>query len=510
MLPTPAPYRGLTPFDEADAAFFFGRDRDVRRIVNQLFLSPLVVLYGANGVGKSSVVRAGVVRNMNEREDHIVVRFSAWAYDPLTGLKTAICEAVKRATRRQFDPSQISLADLLSQSVTESDQRFLIVLDQFEEFFLYHNYRESGVLFATEFATAVWRKDLPVGFLVSVREDSLGKLDYFQETIPQFLDSRLRLEYMDRAAAREAILQPLAVYNNLAESGPSFSIDDELVEAVLDQITTGYIAVDDSTGRFGQSMRAGERIEVPFLQLVMLKLWETELARGSNVLRLRTLEDLGGAEKIVRGHLDSALAELSPAGRNAAASIARFLVTPSGSKITQEAQSLAAWSNVPAAQVADVLGKLAKSRIVRTVPPPPGESEPRYEIFHDVLGPALLDWRQRHETDKAMRLRVRRLTLVATSLLALLMLMSLFTSYAMKQRAEAMRQSAEAERQRGVAEAQRKIAEEYAEMSKRQADQLEQIAHEERQRAEMSEAQRRAAQAQAKKIAAQALRKKNE
>src|SRR5687767_1798512 len=92
--PRTSPYQGLTPFDEADAAYFFGRDKDARLIVADLFASPLTLLYGASGVGKSSVLRAGVVPLLRGQNDVVVVFFNAWQTNPLGGLKNAVAEAI--------------------------------------------------------------------------------------------------------------------------------------------------------------------------------------------------------------------------------------------------------------------------------------------------------------------------------------------------------------------------------------------------------------------------------
>ena len=61
-----APYKGLRPFDDADSdvPFFFGRDRDRELIIANLVASRLTVLYGETGVGKSSVLRAGVAHHL--------------------------------------------------------------------------------------------------------------------------------------------------------------------------------------------------------------------------------------------------------------------------------------------------------------------------------------------------------------------------------------------------------------------------------------------------------------
>ena len=65
--PPPAPYRGLRPYTEADAAFFFGREAEEEIVAANLLGARLTLLYGASGVGKSSVLLAGVVSDLRER-----------------------------------------------------------------------------------------------------------------------------------------------------------------------------------------------------------------------------------------------------------------------------------------------------------------------------------------------------------------------------------------------------------------------------------------------------------
>ena len=61
------PYKGLSPYSQDDADKFAGRTKDIQRIVNSLLARRLTVLYGESGVGKSSVLRAGVIPAL-ERE----------------------------------------------------------------------------------------------------------------------------------------------------------------------------------------------------------------------------------------------------------------------------------------------------------------------------------------------------------------------------------------------------------------------------------------------------------
>src|SRR5262245_66202016 len=88
-----SPYQGLIPYGEDDAPFFFGREKETRLIIANLFASSLTLLYGASGVGKSSVLRAGVAHQLEQRDDLLVIVFNAWQRDPVNDFKERIAAA---------------------------------------------------------------------------------------------------------------------------------------------------------------------------------------------------------------------------------------------------------------------------------------------------------------------------------------------------------------------------------------------------------------------------------
>ena len=101
------PYQGLIPYDENDADFFFGREQETQLIIANLFASSLTLLYGASGVGKSSILRAGVTHSLRQRDDLLVVVFSTWQSNPLDDLKAAVDKAAAaRGARNEGEPKQ--------------------------------------------------------------------------------------------------------------------------------------------------------------------------------------------------------------------------------------------------------------------------------------------------------------------------------------------------------------------------------------------------------------------
>jgi WD40 repeat protein len=443
-----SPYKGLVPFEDSglDALMFFGRERESSIIAENLLAARLTVLYGPSGVGKTSVLRAGVAHRLRRQADvnveerghpeFTVVVFDVWNEEPTESLRAAAREALAAQfgsallDEREGEP----LAETLGRWSDALACDLLLILDQAEEYFLYHE-AESG--FAVELPELVTHPGLRVRVLVSLRDDALSKLDRFKARIPNLFANYLRLDHLDHHSAREAVVRPVERFNEL--TGESIEVEPALVDAVLDQTAAGQVDFGAAGRGLGADEAPAGRIEAAYLQLVLERLWQEERAMGSDVLRAETLAALGGAESIVRAHLRRAVEELSAEEKEVAADVFRFLVTPSGAKIAHGASDLAEYASVDEQRLVPVLSTLGRERILRTVDGA-GADAARYEIFHDVLGEAVLAWRGEQELERERRAaerRHRRLAVVAFCALIALAAMTAVAIYAFAQRREA-------------------------------------------------------------------------
>jgi hypothetical protein len=148
-VPPRTPYRGLVPYTEDDAPFFFGRESEAEIVAANLMASRLTLLYGPSGVGKTSLLHAGVLRhlrslvrrNLAERgvPDFAIVVFSSWRDDPIESLSHCIEDTFVdvldgRAQELDLPPSRL---DATIKAWTERiDGDVIIIPDQFEEYFL--------------------------------------------------------------------------------------------------------------------------------------------------------------------------------------------------------------------------------------------------------------------------------------------------------------------------------------------------------------------------------------
>jgi WD40 repeat protein len=437
------PYKGLQPYTEEDRGFFFGRERDSDVIASNLYASSLTVLYGASGVGKSSVLQAGVVPNLKEDPRAAVVVFSEWQDATFRSvLKEEVVKALSRfGEQKAVVDSTTPLDEFLVQCRRGPRMSLFFLFDQFEEYFLYHPIDPGPDGFEAEFARAVNRRDVGANFLIALREDALSKLDRFQGRIPNLLANRLRLDHLQPSDAKNAIRKPLDEYNRRRPSGRrQVTIEDALVDEVVKQVETGQVVL----GEEGQGQRVVEQVktgrgvlgdegqgqidtrlsdpgvqsgvEAPFLQMVMTRLWDEATAPGvappgeAISLGVDLLRRLGGAKEIVRTHLDTVMeSELDSEGRDIAARLFRYLVTPAGSKIAHTAGDLCSYTVQPLGRVEAVLTRLEKARILRSLSSLPERREPpRFEISHDVMASAVLGWVRRRSEDLE-RERRRRL-----------------------------------------------------------------------------------------------------
>lgn len=519
---TKTPYKGLIPYSAEDAAYFFGREQEQNIITANLLSERLTLLYGASGVGKSSVLRAGVEHHLKQlarqniknsskpnvkdsgKPKYVVAVFNDWRdSDPLQSLLKKVGDAVRQTLEGQtvapVGPS-LTLSEALLEWARRAKGQLLIILDQFEEYFLYHQNEDGPGTFATEFPNVVNNPALPVNFIVSFREDALAKLDFFKVRMPGLFGNFLRIDHLSREGGEAAIKGPLERYNqqiknnglSQAVSFEEVGIEEDLVSEVLKQVKVGEKLIGEGGlgGIEKQAEQAGSRwqIETPYLQLVMTRIWEEEEARlkaqqqkqepkkseQKQVLTLRsqTLTDLRGAKHIVQTHLDTIMQGLPKQERDLGAKIFNHLVTPSGTKIAQTVPDLAHYvelSPAKEAQLAKMMEWLSSGdkRIFRVLPPPAHQKDsPRYEVFHDVLAQAILDWRRRHSE----RQRRNRWAVGAGALAVLLVMMTALTVYAFNQKAIAEEAQYNANQQREIADRQKEIAESEKARAAREAD----------------------------------------
>src|SRR5262249_45999655 len=124
----------------------------------------------------------------------ITVTCASWEGDPKASIMASVWQSVADATGTAFDDETTgTLSELLESVANRSGRSLLIIFDQFEDYLFAAQDTASSQLFDEELADAINWTDLPANFLISIREDTVAKLDRYQGMILGLFGNCLRL-----------------------------------------------------------------------------------------------------------------------------------------------------------------------------------------------------------------------------------------------------------------------------------------------------------------------------
>jgi len=270
---------GVKPFEATNRSIFFGREDDIEGLFNLILSEKLVVLFGKSGYGKSSLLNAGVLPLFGEEEETerravvVEARFGTYVEDqtrsPLVSVQAKLHEKLPETTA---DPLGEAL-DLLYPSAAErplwyhvkrrqaasEGGRFVVVFDQFEEFFSYP--RAEQERFKRELAELLY-SDIPqylrkrlaqlppeakqhlarpmnVKAVFAIRADRMSLLDSMTDILPAILHKRYELRPLTPAQAREAIVKPAGLPQNGFVTAP-FEFTDAALQKILTELSANH------------------------------------------------------------------------------------------------------------------------------------------------------------------------------------------------------------------------------------------------------------------------------
>lgn len=438
------PFVGFRPFERREADFFFGREKDATRLANMLISSNLSVMYGDSGVGKSSLLNAQLGRALSAIEpDWISIYFNEWQ----SGCDEKLMRVVSTHIPSNHQIPIEQLAKTLQTLSNERDSPILLILDQFEEFFVYQDPRSSKVI--TELAKTVNRRSGRVRVLISLRSDGLWLLDSLRIRIPQIYNSMLRLDALTLNAAVNCIRKPISVYNE--RMGTRIAVppeDSEIIQALVlgsqqSQILTQL--PNHGKGR-GTPDSSGQYIIAPFLQLALEELWhESIVVQGRNELSISDLRRLAGLSGttylrgeqqstlqavglLVQRHVDEIFNDYNEVEQGICAVAFERMVQPSGQKIAITLASISQYLEVGqekrAAEILAELSRPTKKMLLKRVALVPTEPEVAFQIVHDAMAIPILNWIERWRRSTRIKAARRATAARAYATMALLILVS--------------------------------------------------------------------------------------
>jgi len=348
------PYKLLDYYEARDAGLFFGRRQETQKLSSLIHAHRLVLLYGASGTGKTSLLLAGAVPRLERAEPPYEIAYVRALEDPALVIR----RAVRRRLPEAHLPDDGSLTDFLDAATEALGRTLVVVFDQFEEFFIRLS-PEFRAAFIAELGAIYDARDVPVKVVLSLREDWLAPVSEIEERIPEVFRARMRLLPLSCDQARQAITAPVERLEVRYESA--------LVAQLLDDLTSG----------------ADTAVMPPQLQLVCSALYDG-LRPGERQIKLAAYERLGGARGVLRKYLDEELARLGSDERPLARDALEELVTSERTKAVKTGGELAVALGVDASDLEPVLEKLVRARLLRPVERADG-TERAYELAHEYM-----------------------------------------------------------------------------------------------------------------------------
>jgi energy-coupling factor transporter ATP-binding protein EcfA2 len=279
-----SPYKDLKRFESVDKQLFFGRDRFLQELFQELDQTNLILLLGASGSGKSSVVRAGMIARLADSmgSQFIDLTFTP-NQDPFASLSYCL------HTRYPKIDCQLLLegnSDTLVRAVKDlkpADDFWFIFIDQFEELFTLSQ-PEKCKSFMKSLEQLVKVLDKPsnckVKIVATMRSDFLDKLSPYPAFIKLTDRHRPIIAEMQSDELRLAIEQPALHHGVAFEQG----LVAEIIQDVQGQ--AGYL---------------------PLLQYTLNLLWKIEVDTGSindRTLNITNYRELGGVRGALQKHVD--------------------------------------------------------------------------------------------------------------------------------------------------------------------------------------------------------------
>jgi WD40 repeat protein/DNA-binding SARP family transcriptional activator/energy-coupling factor transporter ATP-binding protein EcfA2 len=268
------PFKGLAPFEPDDAGVYFGRERLVEELLARLDASPLLLLTGPSGSGKSSLLRAGLL-------------------PPLEGQRVLIRPGMHPAaelTRAAAGDLAAALGRL------RPGERLVIAVDQLEEAFAAGVDEGERTAFFAALVEAAWDPERRALVLLAMRGDFVDRLALYPEL-------------SDLVASNQALVGPMSASElRRAIEGPAgragLVVEPPLVDALVHDVV-------------------GEPGGLPLLSAALVDLWRD---RSGLSLTLSAYEHSGGIHGAVARHAEAALHSLAESEQQVARRLVLRLV----------------------------------------------------------------------------------------------------------------------------------------------------------------------------------------
>ncbi|NCQ97801.1 MAG: hypothetical protein GPJ11_00005, partial [Microcystis aeruginosa L211-101] len=303
---TGSPYLGLRKFEEGDKDKFFGRDNWIIELTDYLKQKNVLLLLGASGSGKSSLVQAGLIPKLKDNfgANKLVNLTFVPDVNPFESFYG--CLLGNRYTQSQAKLAQAVQEETLIEVVEglkNNSDLWFIFIDQFEELFTRTPKTERDI-FIKSLIKLIEKNDSLVKIVMTMRADFLDKLSPYPSLGKIHDQYSKMLTDMDESELRLAIAEPAARNGVIFEKG------------LINQIVADFYE------------QAGS---LPLLQYTLDLLWEKDHIQ-ERVLNIKTYQEIGGVTGALEKQADKIYSQFNEQQRKAAEEIFLELISLEGEK----------------------------------------------------------------------------------------------------------------------------------------------------------------------------------
>jgi WD40 repeat protein/tetratricopeptide (TPR) repeat protein len=232
MSPAPAkinPFPGLRPFTQEEDYLFFGREEQTIELLQRLGGNRFVAVVGTSGSGKSSLVRCGLLSEL--LGGRMLEAGASWEIavahpggNPLVLLTDALLEAdlydraqehARENLLATLSRSHFGLVEAVKQADLGEGTNFLLVVDQFEEIFRFHEAGQMQQEAANEFVSllleAAAQKEVPIYVVLTMRSDFIGECGQFEGLAEMVNRGEFLIPRLNREQYKRVIAGPIKV-----------------------------------------------------------------------------------------------------------------------------------------------------------------------------------------------------------------------------------------------------------------------------------------------------------
>ncbi|MET3128486.1 GTPase SAR1 family protein [Arcicella rosea] len=279
-------YPGPKPFRTDEKDIFFGRDTDIAEFYKYIFLHQSVVLFGKSGYGKSSLINAGIIPLLAEKNKQVhffEVKFGPYVSGsdrstPIERINAIIKEKSTEKSslilEKYFETDDSFWHTLKNYQISHEANEIIFFFDQFEELFTYpqelifeFKQQLADVLYTTvpaffrnqedlldqegiseEFRLNFYQKP-EIKVVFAIRSDRLAQLEELKDFHPAILKDCYELKGLDKEGALAAVLKPATLPDEPVGTfkTPTFEIKQELAEQLVSELQDRNGRIETST-----------------------------------------------------------------------------------------------------------------------------------------------------------------------------------------------------------------------------------------------------------------------